>query len=47
MLTALMDTEVVLRSYEFGADYYLGKPLSAEELLKAINFVKKMKNRKI
>ena len=42
MLTALLDSNVVMKSYDYGADYYLNKPFDKEQLTKAIHFVEKM-----
>lgn len=47
MLTALSDSEAVLRSYDYGADYYLNKPFNKERLLKAIDFIKKLSDKKL
>jgi CheY-like chemotaxis protein len=45
MLTVLTETDIVLQSYENGADYYLSKPLDRISLIKAIKFVEKNKHR--
>ncbi len=47
MLTALKTSDAVLTSYDYGADYYINKPFSNEELVKAINFVVKIQNRPV
>jgi CheY-like chemotaxis protein len=47
MLTALTETEAVLESYEYGADYYLSKPVDRKTLIKAIKFLEKNLNRGI
>ncbi|MEQ8172877.1 MAG: response regulator [Candidatus Eremiobacterota bacterium] len=47
MLTALKTSDAVLTSYDYGADYYINKPFSNEELIKAIKFVEKIQNRPV
>ena len=47
MLTALKTSDSVLTSYDYGADYYINKPFSNEELIKAIKFVEKIQNRPV
>jgi len=47
MLTALKTSDAVLTSYDYGADYYINKPFSNDELIKAINFVEKIQNRPV
>jgi CheY-like chemotaxis protein len=45
MLTAVLDSEAVLTSYDYGADNYLNKPFTKEQLISAINFAEKMGKR--
>jgi two-component system response regulator VicR len=47
MLTALKTSDAVLTSYDYGADYYINKPFSNDELIKAIKFVEKIQNRPV
>lgn len=47
MLTALKTSDAVLTSYDYGADYYINKPFSNDELVKAVSFVEKMQNRPV
>ncbi len=47
MLTALKTSDAVLTSYDYGADYYINKPFSNEEILKAVSFVEKMQKRPV
>ena len=42
MLTALSDTGSVIKSYDYGADYYINKPFAKEELIKALKFVENL-----
>lgn len=47
MLTALLDSDVVLQSYDYGADHYIDKPLDKSKILKGIDMVMKMDERGI
>ncbi|MEQ8224454.1 MAG: response regulator [Candidatus Eremiobacterota bacterium] len=47
MLTALKTSDAVLTSYDYGADYYINKPFSNEEIVKAVGFVEKMQKRPV
>ncbi len=47
MLTALKTSDAVLTSYDYGADYYINKPFSNDELVKAVGFVEKIQNRPV
>jgi len=47
MLTALKTSDAVLTSYDYGADYYINKPFSNDEIVKAVGFVEKMQKRPV
>ncbi|HPZ07661.1 MAG TPA: response regulator [Candidatus Eremiobacteraeota bacterium] len=47
MLTAVLDSQAVLQSYDYGADHYLNKPFTREQLSKAIKIIEKMKAREL
>lgn len=42
MLTALSDSDAVLKSYDYGVDYYLNKPFTKEQVMKALSFVENL-----
>jgi len=47
MLTSLIDSKAVLKSYDYGADHYLNKPFNKEQLEKAVRVIEKIRKRKI
>ena len=47
MLTSIIDSKAVLKSYDYGADHYLNKPFTKEQLEKAVRVIEKIKKREI